>query len=99
MDYGILIVERTGAVATIRLNRPEKHNALNTRLCHELIDALDKLEAVPIDRWVRRAFEEWYLDEEQLSYDALLSWARQTFGPYAGYAQQYLFYRRRQGQG
>lgn len=45
MDYGILIVERTGAVATIRLNRPEKHNALNTRLCHELIDALDKLEA------------------------------------------------------
>lgn len=45
MDYGSLIVERTGAVATIRLNRPEKHNALNARLCHELIDALDKLEA------------------------------------------------------
>ena len=45
MDYGSLIVERTDAVATIRLNRPEKHNALNARLCHELIDALDKLEA------------------------------------------------------
>ncbi|MFB3092978.1 MAG: enoyl-CoA hydratase/isomerase family protein, partial [Dehalococcoidia bacterium] len=45
MDYGSLIVERTDAVATIRLNRPEKHNALNTRLSHELIDALDKLEA------------------------------------------------------
>ena len=45
MDYGSLIVERTDAVATIRLNRPEKHNALNAQLCHELIDALDKLEA------------------------------------------------------
>ncbi|MCH8949871.1 MAG: enoyl-CoA hydratase/isomerase family protein [Chloroflexi bacterium] len=39
------MVERTDAVATIRLNRPEKHNALNTQLCNELIDALDKLEA------------------------------------------------------
>jgi enoyl-CoA hydratase len=45
VDYESLIVERTGAVATIRLNRPEKHNALNARLCHELIDTLDKLEA------------------------------------------------------
>ena len=45
MEYGSLIVERAGAVATIRLNRPQKHNALNAQLCHELIDALDKLEA------------------------------------------------------
>ena len=45
MDYESLIVEQTGAVATIRLNRPEKHNALSARLCHELIDALDGLEA------------------------------------------------------
>ena len=61
-----------------------------------LLFALDKLEAAPIDRWVRRAFEEWYLGGEQLPYKALLSWARETFGAYAGYAQQYLFYRRRQ---
>ena len=47
MDYESLIVEQTGGVATIRLNRPEKHNALSARLCHELIDALvshDKAE-------------------------------------------------------
>ncbi len=42
--YESLIVEQTGAVATIRLNRPEKHNALNAQLSHELIDALDKIE-------------------------------------------------------
>jgi N-glycosylase/DNA lyase len=61
-----------------------------------LLFALDKLEAVPIDRWVRRAFEEWDLDGEELPYDKLLAWALQTFGSNAGYAQQYLFFRRRQ---
>jgi N-glycosylase/DNA lyase len=63
-----------------------------------LLFALDKLEAVPIDRWVRRAFEEWYLDGEELPYDKLLAWAHQTFNPNAGYAQQYLFFRRRQAK-
>ena len=62
-----------------------------------LLFALNKLEAVPIDRWVRRAFEEWYLDGEELPYDKLLDWAQKTFGANAGYAQQYLFFRRRQG--
>ncbi len=45
MDYETLIVEQTGGIATIRLNRPDKHNALSARLCHEIIDALDALEA------------------------------------------------------
>lgn len=45
MGYENLIIERSGAIATIRLNRPEKHNALNTQLSHELIDCLDALEA------------------------------------------------------
>ena len=61
-----------------------------------LLFALDKLEAIPIDRWVRRAFEEWYLGGEALSYDKLLAWAHGMFGHDAGYAQQYLFMRRRQ---
>ncbi|MDP2673788.1 MAG: enoyl-CoA hydratase/isomerase family protein [Dehalococcoidia bacterium] len=45
MEYESLIVEKTGAVGTVRLNRPEKHNALNAQLSHELIAALDALEA------------------------------------------------------
>src|SRR3990172_8624989 len=44
-EYESLIVEKTGAVGTVRLNRPDKHNALNAQLSHELIDALDALEA------------------------------------------------------
>ena len=61
-----------------------------------LLFSLDKLEAFPIDRWVRRAMEEWYLDGVQLSYQAMGVWAQERFGPQAGYAQQYLFYHRRE---
>jgi enoyl-CoA hydratase/carnithine racemase len=45
VHYDALIVERSGGVAAIRLNRPEKHNALSARLCRDLIDALDRMEA------------------------------------------------------
>ncbi|HEU4760206.1 MAG TPA: enoyl-CoA hydratase/isomerase family protein [Dehalococcoidia bacterium] len=43
--YTHLIVERQGPIATVRLNRPEKHNALNAALSFELIHCLDALEA------------------------------------------------------
>ena len=61
-----------------------------------LLFALDKLEAAPIDRWVRRALEDWYLDGARLRYAELWAWTREAFGPYSGYAQQYLFFRRRE---
>ena len=61
-----------------------------------LLFALDQLDAAPIDRWVRRALEDWYLDGQRLSYRDLWTWTRESFGPYAGYAQQYLFFRRRE---
>ena len=57
--------------------------------------SLDKMEAFPIDRWVRRALEEWYLDGKRLSYPKLREWAVGYFGLYASYAQQYLFHGRR----
>jgi len=43
--YETLIVEREGAVALIRLNRPEALNALNDRLMDELTATLDETEA------------------------------------------------------
>ena len=57
--------------------------------------SLDKLEAFPIDRWVSRAIQEWYLDGGKMSYEQVVRWAHDYFGPYAGYAQQYLFHGRR----
>ena len=38
-----LKLSKTDGVATITLNRPEKRNALNPQLFHELGELLDKL--------------------------------------------------------
>jgi len=45
MHYENIILSREDGVATIRLNRPEALNSLNSALMAELSDALDTLEA------------------------------------------------------
>ena len=66
-----------------------------------LLFSLDKPEAFPVDVWVRRALDEWYLSGtgEKLSNLRMRIWAQEHFGRYAGYANQYLFFdvRRRAG--
>ena len=58
--------------------------------------SLEKLEAFPVDVWVRRALAEWYFPMQKKPPDrALVEWAQAYFGPYAGYSQQYLFHGRR----
>ncbi len=58
--------------------------------------SLEKLEAFPIDVWIRRALGEWYFSGEKPPPDrVLLEWAQSRFGRYGGYAQQYLFHGRR----
>ena len=58
--------------------------------------SLDKLEAFPIDVWIRRALGEWYFPGQKPPPDrVLLAWAQSHFGRYGGYAQQYLFHGRR----
>src|SRR3990172_8392947 len=44
MTYEAIILERDGPIATIRLNRPDKHNAINSVMSREMIEALDTLE-------------------------------------------------------
>ena len=48
MAYETLIVEVDDHVATIRLNRPEALNALNSRLLAELSAALGKLDGAAL---------------------------------------------------
>ena len=58
--------------------------------------SLEKLEAFPIDVWVRRALGEWYFPGQKVPKDSvLLEWAQGYFGRYCGYSQQYLFHGRR----
>ena len=59
--------------------------------------SLEKLQAFPVDVWVRRALAEWYFPMQKKPPDrAMVEWAQEYFGQYAGYSQQYLFHARRQ---
>jgi N-glycosylase/DNA lyase len=61
-----------------------------------LVFSLEKMEAFPIDVWVRRALAEWYFPGEKTPSNRVLEeWAHGYFGRYGGYAQQYLFHGRR----
>ena len=57
-----------------------------------LLFAYERLDAVPIDVWVGRALRETYFSADQNVRAAHLSEFCSYFGPYAGYAQQYLFH-------
>jgi N-glycosylase/DNA lyase len=73
-----------------------------------LLFSLEKLDAFPIDVWIARALSGHYpwLREKKFGekitskqYEELSGSARQYFGRYAGYAQQYLYYHMRQSAG
>jgi N-glycosylase/DNA lyase len=75
-----------------------------------LLFSLDKLEAFPIDVWMKRAISEFYRKHFEKSfvekiaskksispseYEIISSFGRQYFGEYVGYAQEYLFHYKR----
>lgn len=73
-----------------------------------LLFSLEKLDAFPIDVWIARALADHYkwLHEKKFrdkitprQYEQLSDSAREYFGRYAGYAQQYLYYHMRQAAG
>jgi N-glycosylase/DNA lyase len=57
-----------------------------------LLFALERMDAVPIDVWISRALQQTYFSESQNVRASRLSAFCSYFGPYAGYAQQYLFH-------
>lgn len=64
-----------------------------------LLFSLDKLDAFPLDRWMIRILQKYYSEQFELKtktitekqYDILHEKIVNYFGPYAGYAQQFLF--------
>ncbi len=69
-----------------------------------LLFSMDKLEAFPVDVWVRKIFSKYYSqhfsDSKPLTgegfttgrYEKISAFGRAYFGEYAGYAQEYLFH-------
>jgi N-glycosylase/DNA lyase len=58
-----------------------------------LLFAYGRQDAFPIDVWVRRALQELYFPKaRRLTPERLARFSAGHFGPYGGYAQQYLFH-------
>jgi N-glycosylase/DNA lyase len=63
-----------------------------------LLFAFQKYDAFPVDVWIRRIMQEQYLPDllpdaplTKRGYDAICRFAREHFGEYCGWAQEYLF--------
>ncbi|MCL5117333.1 MAG: hypothetical protein M1124_00705 [Candidatus Marsarchaeota archaeon] len=54
-----------------------------------------KLDAFPIDVWIKRALEKVYFKGSTINIDRLHDFAADKWGKYAGYAQQYLYWNAR----
>ena len=64
-----------------------------------LLFAFEKMEAFPVDTHIRQIIQHYHVDDSYFETCTNLScmgeWGREYFGPYCGYAQQYLFYQKR----
>lgn len=58
-----------------------------------LLFSLGKMEAFPVDTWIKKVMNELYVDSTNIT--KINQYATQKFGKYAGIAQQYLFYYKR----
>ena len=56
-----------------------------------MLFSLGKREAFPIDVWMKRVLEQVYFEGEEKTKNELAAFAKDKYGEYGGYAQQYLF--------
>lgn len=57
-----------------------------------MLFGLEKREAFPVDVWIKRIMEYIYFEGKPTQKEVILKFAKEHFGSYGGYAQQYLFY-------
>lgn len=57
-----------------------------------LLFSMQKYEAFPVDVWIARIMQQRYFNGEPTNHRLIGSFARDYFGRYAGYAQEYLYY-------
>jgi len=59
--------------------------------------SLQKSEAFPVDTWVKKVMEHFYIKEDS-SFKVIKEYADNNYGDIAGFAQQYLFYYARENK-
>ncbi len=58
-----------------------------------LLFSMGRIESFPVDTWIKKVMSELYVDSTNIT--KINQYATQKFGKYAGIAQQYLFYYKR----
>ncbi len=61
-----------------------------------LLYSLDFFEAFPIDTWMKKGIQRFYFGGKKVGEKSMEEFAARHFGPYAGYAQLYLYHYWRQ---
>lgn len=56
-----------------------------------MLFAYGRTSAFPVDVWIGRAMRGWYFRRRKVSDRRIREFARKRFGPYCGWAQQYLY--------
>ncbi len=62
-----------------------------------LLFAYGRAAAFPVDVWIGRSMRAWYFRNRKVTDRQLREFARKHFGPYCGWAQQYLYCTARSG--
>lgn len=57
-----------------------------------LLYSLDFLEAFPMDTWIKKGLQKIYFKGERVGVKSMEEFVSHHFGPYAGYAQLYLYH-------
>lgn len=64
-----------------------------------LLFAFGKMEAFPVDTHIKQIIQNYHIDDNYFetctSMSCMGDWGREYFGPYCGYAQEYLYYQKR----
>ena len=69
-----------------------EYNGVGPKVCDCIsLFGMQKIDTFPVDVWVKRVMQEFYVDEE-MSLTRIRKFALDKFGELSGYAQQYLFY-------
>ena len=57
-----------------------------------MLFSMGRREVFPTDVWIKRVMEHLYFNGNETDIKTIYSFAKEKWGEYAGYAQQYLFY-------
>ena len=93
LGEGAVDLERLGQLETAEAKRElMKLMGVGSKVADcILLFALHRTEVYPVDVWVKKVTEDFYLKRET-SLAGITQFAKDKFGSLAGYAQQYLFY-------